>query len=161
VAQSTDGTLRLYVGGKDDGAASLLRAWGRRCGLDGEIAFTSKVRARRTFGPGKRATIWAPTVYYRNPQGSVAGALACSVSFVKNYNEETLTQSFTMDTTQDDNGITIKEQKLESLACADVAVLDAVISMTWTPTVAGTGWDSVVTPTIDAMVTPLKVQERV
>ena len=160
VAQSTDGTLRLYVGGKDDSGASLLRAWGRRCVLDGSISFTSKVRARRTFGPGKKATIWPPTMYYRNPQGSTAGTLACSVSLIKNYNEETRTQTFTMETTQDDNGITIKEQKLESLEFGDVSVLDAVVSMVWTPTVPGTGYDSVVTPTIDAIVVPMKLQER-
>jgi hypothetical protein len=54
----------------------------------------------------------------------------------------------------------VKELKLESLACADVSVLDAVISMVWTPTVPGTAYDSVVTPTVDALVVPFKLQER-
>lgn len=158
VATAADGSsLQLYVCGKDDSGASLLRSWGNQCGLDGDIAFTSKVRARRTFGPGKKATVWAPTLYYRNPQGDTSGTLSCSVSFVSGYNAETRTQTFTMDTTQDDNGITVKEQTLESLACSDVSVLDAVVTLTY----SGTAFDSVVTPTIDALVVPYKVQEPV
>ncbi len=155
VASSSDGSLRLYVGGKDDAGDSLLRSWGKRNALDGSIAFSCKVRARRTFGPGKRAEVWAPTVYYRNPQGSTSGTLSCTVSFVKNY-DETRSQTFTMGTTADDNGISIKEQKLEALGMADVQVLDCVVTMTY----SGTAFDSVVTPTIDAIVAPYKVQER-
>lgn len=161
VATNTDGTLRLYGGGQTNASASLLQSWGKRNALDGATAFTAKVRARRTFGPGRRATVSAPTLYYRNPQDTAAGTMSCTVSFVRNYNEETRSQTFTMETTQDDNGISLKEIKLESLACADVSVLDAVISMAYTPTVPGTGWDSIVTPTIDAMVVPFKTQERV
>lgn len=158
VANATDGSsLQLYVCGKDDSGASLLRSWGNQCGLDGDIAFTAKARARRTFGPGKKATVWAPTVYYRNPQGDTAGTLSCSVTFVGNYNEDTRTQTFTMETTQDDNGITIKEKTLESLAFSDVSVLDAVVTMTY----SGTAFTSVVTPTIDAIIVPYKVQEPV
>lgn len=158
VATAADGSsLQLYVCGKDDNGTSLIRSWGNQCGLDGDIAMTTKVRARRTFGPGKRGTVWSPTLYYRNPQGATAGTLSCSVSFVKNYNEETRTQTFTLDTTQDDNGITIKEQTLESLACSDVSVLDAVITLTY----SGTAFNSVVAPTIDAMIVPYKVQEAV
>lgn len=156
VAQSSDGTLRLYVGGRDDSGAAALRAWGRRNVLDGDIAFTAKIRARRAFGPGQTATIGNPIVYYRNPQGDTAGTLTCSVSLVRDYNAETLTQSFTMDTTQDDNGITVVEQKLESLQLGDVSVLDLVIALSY----SGTGYDSVTTPTIDQVVVPYKVGAR-
>lgn len=161
VAQASDGTLRLYVGGQDDNGASVLRSWGKRNGLDGDTAFTTKIRARKAFGPGKKATIWNPVLYYRNPQGDVAGTLSCVVNYVRNYNAETVTQTFTMDSTQDDNGITVKEQVMESVEMGDVSVLDVVIAMTWTPTVAGTGFDSVTTPTIDAVIVPYKLQEAV
>lgn len=158
VANASDGTSqKLYACGKNNAGASLLRSWGNRCGLDGSVAFTAKARARRTFGPGKKATVWAPTVYYRNPQGDTAGTLSCSVSFISNYNAETRTETFTMDTTQDDNGISVQEKTLESLACSDVSVLDAVVSMTY----SGTAFTSVVTPTVDAIIVPYKVQEPV
>jgi hypothetical protein len=75
---------------------------------------------------------------------------------VRNYSE-TRSQSFTMTATQDDNGISVAEQKLESLACADVSVLDCTIELTY----SGTAFDSVVTPTVDAIVVPLKIQEAV
>jgi len=156
VALSTANALQLFVGGKDDGGAASLRSWGTSNGLDGDIQFSAKVRARRIFGPGKRATVWAPTLYYRNPQGDTAGTLTCTVSFVRNYSE-TRSQSFTMTATQDDNGISVAEQKLESLACADVSVLDCTIELTY----SGTAFDSVVTPTVDAIVVPLKIQEAV
>jgi hypothetical protein len=159
VATTTSGAARLYVGGQDDGGASLLRSWNVRNGLDGDISFSSKVRARRTFGPGKVAQIWNPTLYYRNPQGSVAGALSCTVTIARNYDAETVTQTFTMDTTQDDNGISVKEQILEGIEFSDVSVLDASVTMLFTPTVAGTGFNSVTTPTVDALVIPYKVQE--
>ncbi len=157
VASSADGSLRLFCGGQDDSGVSLLRSWSKRNVLDGSIAFTSKVRARRTFGPGKVATNTDyPVVYYRNPQGSTTGTLTCSVSLVKNYNVETVTQSFTMDTTPDDNGISVKSQKLESLYFGEAEVLDCIVTMTY----SGTAYDSVTTPTIDAVVIPLKTQER-
>lgn len=156
VAQSDDNVLKLYVGGKDDGGDSLLRSWGKRNVLDGSIAFTTRVRARRIFGPGKNATIWNPRLFYRNPQDATSGTLSCSVSFVKNYSEETRTQTFTMDTTADDNGISVKDTELESLDMSDVRVLDCIVSMTY----SGTAFESVTTPTIDAIVTPYKVQER-
>ena len=155
VALSDEGTLRLYAGGKDDSGVSLLRSWGTRCGLDGSLPFTAKVRVRRTFGPGKRAQTWAPTVYYRNPQGTTAGTLSCTVSLIKNY-DEVRTETFTLEATQDDNGISIKSKKLESLAMVDADVIDCVASMTY----SGTAFDSVVTPTIDAIVIPYKVQAR-
>jgi hypothetical protein len=161
VAQASDGTLRLYVGGQDDSGASVLRSWGKRNGLDGQTAFTTKVRARKAFGPGKKATIWNPVMYYRNPQGDVSGTLSCTVSYIRNYNAETIAETFTMESTQDDNGITVKERVMESVEMGDVSVLDTVISMTWTPTVPGTGYDSVTTPTIDALSVPYKVQETV
>lgn len=158
VATASDGSsLQLYVCGKDDAGVSQLRSWGNQCGLDGDIAFTAKARARRTFGPGKYASnVDYPVIYYRNPQGDTAGTLTCSVSMVKNYNEETMTQSFTLDTTQDDNGITIKSKKLESLSFGEAEVLDCVVSLTY----SGTAFTSVVTPTIDAIIVPYKVQER-
>lgn len=157
VATSQDGVLKLYTGGKTAGAASLLRSWGKRNGLDGSVAFTTKVRARRIFGPGKRATIWNPTVFYRNPQGSTVGTMTCAVSFVKNYDDETRSQSFTMTATGDDNGISIEEKLMESLEMSDVSVLDCIVTLTY----SGTAYESVTTPTIDAIVTPIKIQERI
>lgn len=160
VALGSDGTQRLFLGGADDSGNASLRSWGRRNVLDGDIPFIAKVRARRRFGPGKTATIFNPTVYYRNPQGNTAGTLTCSVSFVKNYNVETLTESFTMEATQDDNGISVVPKKLESLQFGDVEVLDLVVSLTWAPTVAGVAYDSVTTPTIDAITVPFKTGPR-
>ena len=157
VAQASDGTLRLYVGGQDDSDASQLRAWGRRNALDGTIAFTSKVRARKTFGPGRYATnVDYPIVYYRNPQGDTSGTLTCTVSLVKDYNVETLSESFTMTATPDDNGISVMSKKLESICFGEADVLDCIVSMVY----SGTAYDSVVTPTIDAIVVPYKLQER-
>jgi len=161
VAQATDGTLRLFVGGQDSAGASTLRSWGKRNALDGETAFTTKVRARRTFGPGKVATVYPPSLYYRNPQGATSGTLSCTVELAKNYSDETISQTFVMDSTPDDNGISIKSKKLESLQCGEAEVLDLIVSMTYTPTVAGVGFDSVTTATIDAITVPYKVQERV
>lgn len=157
VALGSDNTLRLYVAGKDDSGESLLRSWGTRNALDGAIAFATKVRARKTFGPGKfGSSVGSPIVYYRNPQDDTSGTLTCSVSLVKNYNVETITQSFTMETTPEDNGISVKEKKLESLAVGEADVLDLVVTMTY----SGTAFDSVTTPTIDAIVVPLKEQAR-
>ena len=161
VAKDSTGSLRLYAGGQDSSGASLLRSWGLRNVLDGDVPFSAKIRARRTFGPGKVAQIYNPVLYYRNPQADVAGALSCTVSMVKNYDAETLSQTFTMETTPDDNGISIKQKKLESLLMGEAEVLDLIVSMTYTPTVAGTAYTSTVTPTIDAIVVPYKVQERV
>ena len=157
VAQdASDSSQRLYVAGKDDSGNSLLRSWGTRCAVDGDIAFTTKIRARRTFGPGKRATVWGPTLYYRNPQGDTSGTLSCIVSYVPNFSTtETVTQTFTMSATQDDNGISVVEQSLESLALSDVSVLDVVVTISY----SGTAFDSVVTPTIDAIAVPYKVGE--
>ncbi len=161
VASGADGALRLYVGGKDDSGVSLLRSWGNRNAIDGAIAFTTRVRARRTFGPGKCASSTAaPIVYYRNPQGDTAGVLTCSISLVSNYNAETRSESFTMDSTQTANGIAVKSHKLEGLAFANADALDCVASLTYTPTAPGVSYDSVITPTIDMIVIPLKVQER-
>lgn len=153
---ASDTSQRLYVAGQDDGGDSLLRSWGTRCAVDGEIAFTTKIRARRTFGPGKRATVWGPTLYYRNPQGATPGTLSCIVSYVPNFSvSETVTETFTMDATQDDNGISVVEKSLESLGLSDVSVLDVVVTLSY----SGTAFDSVVTPTIDAMAVPYKVGE--
>lgn len=161
VALASDGTLRLYIGGQDDSDASQLRAWGKRNALDGSIAFTTKVRARRTFGPGKKAAeVWNPTVYYRNPQGDTSGTLSCTVSLVRDYDAETISQTFTMDSTADDNGISVKEKILGDLEMGEASVLDLIISMTYTPTVAGVSYDSVTTPTIDAVVVPFKTGPR-
>lgn len=157
VAQSSDGALKLYCGGKDDSGDSLLRSWGKRNVLDGSIAFTAKVRARKAFGPGKYASqVDYPVVYYRNPQGNTSGTLTCSVSLVKGYDVETQTQSFDMDTTADDNGISVKSKKLESLFFGEADVLDCVVTMTY----SGTAYDSVMTPTIDLITIPYKLQER-
>lgn len=159
VAQDTsDNSTRLYVGGKDDSGDSLLRSWGPRCALDGAIAFTTKVRARRTFGPGKKATVWAPTLYYRNPQGDTSGSLSCSVSLIPNYDAtQAVTETFTMDATQDDNGISVVEKSLESLQMSDVSVLDLTVTMSY----SGTAFESVTTPTIDAIAVPYKIGEPV
>lgn len=158
VAMGSDGTIRLYTGGQDDGGAALVRVWGLRNVLDGSIAFTAKVRARRVFGPGKFAgQVFPPVVYYRNPQGETSGTLNCSVSLVRNYDAETLTQSFTMEATPDDNGISVKQKKLESLQCGETDVLDCVVTMTY----SGTAYDSVTPPTIDAIVIPFKEGSRV
>lgn len=149
-------SIHLYVGGKDDSGASLLRSWVSRCAVDGDIGFTTKIRARRTFGPGKRATVWGPTLYYRNPQGDTAGTLSCIVSYVPNFSvSQTVTQTFTMTPTQDDNAISVLEQSLDELGLSDVSVLDVVITLSY----EGTAFDSVVTPTIDAIVVPYKVGE--
>lgn len=157
IAQSSDGTLRLYVAGQNDSGDSSLRSWGKRNALDGTTAFTTKVRARRTFGPGKKtAQVWNPTVFYRNPQGDTAGTLSCTVSLIRDYDVEVNSQTFTMETTQDDNGISVKTQELGSMECGEAGVLDLVISMTYT----GTAFDSVTTPTIDAVIVPFKLGGR-
>lgn len=162
VGQAADGTLRLYVGGQDDAGASVLRSWGKRNVIDGQTAFTTKIRARRTFGPGKKVSqVWNPTLYYRNPQGdTAAGTLSCTVTLIRDYNVESMPQTFTMEATQDDNGITVKEKVMEGLECGETSVLDLVITMTYTPAVAGVAFDSVTTPTIDAVMVPIKIGDR-
>lgn len=162
VAQASDGTLRLYVGGQNDSDDPQLRAWGRRNVLDGTIPFTTKVRARKTFGPGKVASNTDyPILYYRNPQGDVGGSLICTVNMIRNYDVETMSsESFTMESTQDDNGISVKSRKLESCAFGEAEVLDLIVSMTFTAGTPGVAYDSVVSPTVDAIVVPYKEQER-
>lgn len=157
IALGSDSTLRLFVAGKTSAGAASLRSWGKRNVLDGTTAFTTKIRARKIFGPGKTATAYAPLLYYRNPQGSTSGTLTCTVSYVKNYNDETLSQSFTLDTTADDNGITLKTKKLESLEqFGDIDALDCTVELVY----SGTAFDSVPTPTIDAIVIPYKETQR-
>jgi hypothetical protein len=155
VAQAADGTVRLHVGGQNDAGEGVIRTWGKQNALDGTVAFTAKLRARKTF-EGKVSQVWAPIVYYRNPQASTTGTLTCAVQLVRNYDEETLSDSFVMGTTADDNGIAIKRKKLEGLACGEAEVLDLIVTLSY----AGTAFDSVTTPTIDAIVIPYKVQAR-
>lgn len=157
VALASDGTQRLYVAGQDNDGAPALRSWGKENGLDGgENAFTTKVRARKTFGPGKTAEVWNPVVYYRNTQDEASGTLSCTVSYVKNYSTVVATETFTMETTPDDNGISIKRKKLEKVQCSEAEVLDVVTTLTY----SGTSWESVPTTTIDAIVIPYKVGPR-
>jgi len=157
VCFASDNTQRLFAGGADDDGASLLRSWGRRNGLDGDLAFTTRIRARRTFGPGKVASsVGSPVAYYRNPSGDTDATTTCTISLIRNYDEETISESFEMDATQDDNGISVKVHKFESAFIGEADVIDCVVSMTG----SGTAWNSVTTPTIDAIVVPLKVQER-
>jgi hypothetical protein len=133
-----------------------LRFWGTQNGLDGDTPFTAKVRARKAFGPGKTAEVFPPILYYRNPQGEADGTLSCTVQYIKNYSETMPPQTFVMEATQANNGISVARKKLESLSFAEAEVLDVVVSMTYT----GEAYDSVTTPTIDALVVPYKEQTR-
>lgn len=161
VARGTDGTLRLHVGGQDDSGGAVVRTWSKRNALDGDVPFAAKVRARRIF-QGKVAQVFSPLVYYRNPQNSTDGTLTCSVVLTRTYTtgddsaEESLSQSFTMETTADDNGIAIKRKSLNELRMGEAEILDCTVEMSY----SGTAFDSATSPTIEAIVIPYKTQER-
>jgi hypothetical protein len=158
VGTTPDGLRRLILAGQYGGAGittALLMSWG---GSPSDIGgeFTSIARFRRLVKPGSRATFYAPTVWYRNPQGTTPGTLTLTLTLTRDF-EEQRTQSKTLGVTDDDNGIAVKHVTFEALAGADVSVLDLSASLTY----VGTAYSSQVTPALDAIVVPYLVGEPV
>lgn len=151
-AASNDGNRRMYVCGQDASGVGTISSWGAQCALDGSSTFISTVRFRKVFKSGYQFTVYAPTVWYRNPQGTTSGTLTLTVSYTRDF-DELRTQSKTLEATDDDNGIAVKFVTFEGLASADVSVLDVTLSLSY----AGTAYTSEVPPTIDAVEVPYEL----
>jgi hypothetical protein len=153
-AATNDGERRMYVCGQDAAGVAQILSWGSQCALDADATFTTIARFRKLFKPGWRSTVGNPTVWYRNPQGTTAGTLTLTLSMTRDF-DELRTQSKTLDVTDDDNGIAVKQVTFEGLASADVSVLDLSAELSY----VGTAYASEVTPAIDAIVVPYEVGE--
>ena len=94
-------------------------------------------------------------MWYRNPQGATAGTLTLQASLIRDY-DETRTQSIVLETTDDEDGISVKQVTLESLASADVSTLDVRLSLSY----SGTAFTSSTTPSIDAISIPYTVGQE-
>ncbi len=153
-AETNEGTRRLYVCGQDENGVGVLSSWATQAVLDGDETFVTIARYRKVLKPGWRCTVMTPTVFYRNPQGTAAGTLTLTLTYTRDFNEQR-TQSKTLTMTDDDNGIAVRQVTFEGLSSADVSTLDVSLQMSY----AGTGYASVPTPTLDAVIVPYMVGE--
>ena len=149
--EDPNGGRRLYLCGQSSASVGTLFKWAGQVGLDVTNPYTAVARYRRAFAAqlGKKITTGNPTVWYRNPQGATAGTLTLQASLIRDY-DETRTQSITLETTDDEDGISVKQVTLESLASADVSTLDVRLSLSY----SGTAFTSSTTPSIDAISIP-------
>lgn len=151
-AATNSGNRRMYVCGQDAAGAGMITSWGTQCALDGTATFTSIARFRKVFKPGYYFTIYNPTIWYRNPQGTTPGTLTLTVSYTRDF-DELRSQSKTLEPTDDDNGIAVKFVTFEGLGSADVSVLDVTLALSY----SGTGYESEPSPTIDAVEVPFEI----
>lgn len=151
-----EGGRRLYLAGQSDSSTGALFTCGSQVGLDGSTAYTAVARYRKPFAAltGRKITAGCPTLWYRNPQGTTSGTMTALVQYIRD-DDEIRSQSFTMDATDDDNGIAVKQKTLESLMAADVSTLDVRVYLSY----SGTAFSSVATPTVDCVQVPYAVQE--
>jgi hypothetical protein len=156
---TSTGTRRLIFGGQDADEAAALTNLGGQVGLDGSATYTSQTRIRKVVQPGYLCSAGTPTIFYRNPQGDTAGTLSCTLSYLRpsgpNGESTVVSETVTLTATTDENGIEVQQHTFESVAWADTAVLDVRLTLSYT----GTAFSSAVTPTIDAVVIPVRVQE--
>jgi hypothetical protein len=155
--EDPNGGRRLYLCGQASASTGTLFKWAGQVGLDVDSTYITGARYRRAFGVvgGRTVTVGTPTVWYRNPQGSTTGTLTLQMSYIRNF-DETRTQSVTLGTTDDENGIAVTQVTLESLMAADVSTLDVRVYLSY----SGTAFTSSATPSIDAIVIPYSWQER-
>ena len=150
--EDPDGGKRMYMVGQSDATTGAMRKWGGRVGLDAATAYTTIARYRRAFaaGGGRKVTIGNPTIWYRNPQGDTDGDLTLVMSYIRD-DDETRSQTIVLEATDNENGIAVVQRTLETLASADVSTLDVQMILSYD----GTSYDSVSTPSIDAVSIPL------
>lgn len=154
--EDPDGGKRLYLVGQTDSTTGVMYKWGGRATLDATATYTTIARYRRAFAAeaGRKVTIGVPTIWYRNPQGSTSGTLTLAADFIRD-DDETRSQSVTLDATTTNSGITVKQKSLESLASADVSTLDVKLTLSY----SGTAFTSSPPPSIDVISIPLTWQE--
>jgi len=152
--EDPNGGRRMYLSGQTAASTGALFKWAGQIGLDASSAYTSGARYRKSFAAitGRKVNVGNPTVFYRNPQGTTTGTLTLQLSYIRDFNE-TRTQSVTLDVTDDENGIAVKQKSLESLMAADVSTLDVRAYLTY----SGTAFTSSPGPSIDAIVVPYTV----
>ena len=153
-AVSTEGTQRMYVCGQNAAGAGVIQSWGNQVALDGSDTYLTIGRYRKVLRPGFLCTVMNPTVFYRNPQGTTAGTLTLTLTYIRDFDEQRQ-QSKTLTMTDDDNGIAVRQVTFEGLMQADVSTLDVRAQLSY----SGTAYASQVTPAIDAIVVPWKTQE--
>jgi hypothetical protein len=155
--EDPNGGRRMYLVGQASTATGSLFKWGGRTGLDAAAAYVVTARYRKAFAAerGSKVTAGNPTIWYRNPIGTAVGATTLQVSYIRD-DTETQTQSVVLDATDDENGIASRRVTLESLASADVSVLDVRLSLSY----AGDAAQTVAAPAIDAIQIPIKWQEH-
>lgn len=154
--EDPNGGRRLYLCGQSDSTTGTLFKWAGQVGLDVASPYTTGARYRRSFAAisGKKATIGAPTVWYRNPQGETSGTLTCQLSYIRD-DDETRTQSKTLEATGDENGVAVRQVTFEGLRSADVSTLDVRMYLSY----SGTAFISSPAPSIDALSIPFQLQE--
>lgn len=156
---SDTSTRRLIVGGQDATSVSSLTAIGTQCVMDGTTAFTTRARVRRMLKPGFSATVFNPTIWYRNPQGSTSGTLTCTLQFLRPAGpdgESTVVSSMvTLDATTDESGIELRQHTFTDVQWTDLTVVDVRVSLTY----SGTAFASAYPPSIDIVALPYRIQE--
>jgi hypothetical protein len=152
--EDPDGGRRLYLVGQSDSTTGAMFKWTGRTALDGSSPYVTTVRYRKAFGAmtGRNVTTGAPTVWYRNPQGTTSGTMTLQLSLIKN-DDAVRSQSKTLAATDDETGIAVKQVTFEGLACADVSTLDVRGYLSY----SGTAFQSTAAPAIDAIAIPYTV----
>lgn len=165
IAAATVGTItetstrRLMFGGQDANNAGTLTNTGSQCCLDGETAFTSRVRVRKMLRPGHKFRANNPTIWYVNPQGDTDGELTCTLTYLRpsgpNGEADTVSASAVLEATSDESGIELKQYTFEGVQWSDMTVLDVRVQLSY----SGDTFQSAQPPAIHAVHIPMTMQE--
>jgi hypothetical protein len=152
-ATSSDGVLRMFLGGQTSDDATAIVSWGSVLGTDIEEPFTASVRWRSIIAEGRHVSTGSPIVTYRNPTG---GTDATGTVTLTMYREDgtSRTQSMDMEAQDANDPQTIRTLVFEALDMADVYVIDIRATLQYDVEFTGEVW-----PGIDCIQVPYKVHD--
>lgn len=153
IAKNDNDSVRLLLCGQNSSSASLLVACGDVCGVDGATAFTSRFRVRTFPTPGHKFMVGNPTIIYRNPIGTSGVTSTLAVSYI-NQNAAVVTQSITLEATDQDNPTQVKVKTLDGLQYDGLDVLDVRATLSHSGSFATS-----IPPSIDAFMIPVTQKE--
>jgi hypothetical protein len=153
VAQNDNGSVRLLLCGQNASSESLLVACGDVCGVDGATAFTSRFRVRKFPTPGHKFMVGAPTLIYRNPVGTSGAVGTLTVSYL-NQNAALVSDTVTLESTDQDNPTQVKVVTLDGLQYGDLDMLDVRATLSYDMSFATS-----IPPSIDAFMIPVTEKE--
>jgi hypothetical protein len=145
--------VRLLLCGQNASSESLLVACGDVCGVDGATAFTSRFRVRKFPTPGHKFMVGAPTLIYRNPVGTSGAVGTLTVSYL-NQNAALVSDTVTLESTDQDNPTQVKVVTLDGLQYGDLDMLDVRATLSYDMSFATS-----IPPSIDAFMIPVTEKE--